>query len=119
MTKHIVDLQVPQMVLVVKNLSANAGDVGSLSGSGNPLEEGMAIHSSIFAWGISWTEEPGGLQSTGSQRVRLDQSDLARMHWHTWLIDNVVLASGVQQSDSVIHRDISILRQILFHCRLL
>ena len=65
MTKHIVDLQVPQMVLAVKNLSANAGDVGSISGSGNPLEEGMAIHSSIFAWGISWTEEPGGLQSIG------------------------------------------------------
>ena len=49
MTKHIVDLQVPQMVLVVKKLSANAGDVGSLSGSGNPLEEGMTTHSSILA----------------------------------------------------------------------
>ena len=34
------------------------------------LEEGMAIHSSIFAWRIPWTEEPGGLQSIGSQRVR-------------------------------------------------
>ena len=35
-----------------------------------PLEEGMAIHSSILAWRLPWTEEPGGLQSTGSQRVR-------------------------------------------------
>ena len=33
------------------------------------MEEGMATHSSIFAWRISWTEEPGGLQSTGFQRV--------------------------------------------------
>jgi len=36
----------------------------------NPLEEEMATHSSIPAWKISWTEEPGGLQSMGSQRVR-------------------------------------------------
>ena len=34
------------------------------------LEKGMATHSSILAWRISWTEEPGGLQSMGSQRVR-------------------------------------------------
>ena len=36
----------------------------------DPLEKEMATHSSIFAWRIPWTEEPGGLQSTGSQRVR-------------------------------------------------
>ena len=36
----------------------------------DPLEEGMATHSSILAWRIPWTEDPGGLQSTGSQRVR-------------------------------------------------
>ena len=35
----------------------------------NPLEEGMATHSSILAWEIPWTEEPGRLQSSGSQRV--------------------------------------------------
>ena len=35
----------------------------------DPLEEGMAAHSSILAWRIPWTEEPGGLQSRGSQRV--------------------------------------------------
>ena len=34
----------------------------------DPLEEGMATHSSILAWRIPWTEEPGGLQSMGSQR---------------------------------------------------
>ena len=36
------------------------------------LEKGMAAHSSILAWRIPWTEEPGGLQSVGSQRVRHD-----------------------------------------------
>ena len=38
----------------------------------DPLEEEMATHSSILAWEIPWTEEPGGLQSTGSQRVGHD-----------------------------------------------
>ena len=38
----------------------------------DPLEEGMATHSDILAWRIPWTEEPGGLQSMGSQRVRQD-----------------------------------------------
>ena len=39
---------------------------------GDPLKEGMVTHSSIFAWRIAWTEEPGGLQSMGSQGVRHD-----------------------------------------------
>ena len=42
----------------------------SLLGWEDPLEKGMATHSSILAWRIPWTEEPGGLQSMGSQRVR-------------------------------------------------
>ena len=41
-------------------------------GQEDPLEEGMATHSSILAWRIPWIEEPGGLQSIGSQRVRHD-----------------------------------------------
>jgi len=55
---------------VIKNLPASAGDkrVRSLSGE-DPLEKEMATHSSILAWEIPWTEEPGGLQSIGSQRV--------------------------------------------------
>ena len=56
------------MALVVKNLSANAGDVRDTDWE-DPLEEGMATHSSILVWRISWTEEPGGLWFTGSQRV--------------------------------------------------
>ena len=50
----------------VTNLLANAGDAGLIPGGEEPLEEEMATHSSILAWEISWTEEPGGLQSMGS-----------------------------------------------------
>ena len=46
---------------VVKNLPANEKDTGSIPGSEDPLEEEMATHSSILAWRIPWTEEPGGL----------------------------------------------------------
>ena len=45
--------------------------VQSLGGE-DPLEEGMATHSRVLAWRIPWTEEPGGLQSIGSQRVGHD-----------------------------------------------
>jgi len=41
-------------------------------GQGDPLEEEMATHSNLLAWRIPWAEEPGGLQSMGSQRIRLD-----------------------------------------------
>ena len=57
---------------MVKNLPAmQETRVQSLGGK-DPLEKEMAIHSSIVAWKIPWTEEPGGLQSMGSQRVRHD-----------------------------------------------
>ena len=46
----------------------------------NPLEKEMATHSSILAWRIPWTEEPGGLQSIGLQKVGHYWSDLACMH---------------------------------------
>ena len=50
----------------------------------DPLEEGMATHSSMLAWRIPWTDEPGGLQSMGSQRVRHDQVTHASLyHWAT------------------------------------
>ena len=52
-------------------------DVDSIPGSEDPLEEGMATHSSILAWRIPWTEEPGGLQSMGLQRTEHNCSDLA------------------------------------------
>ena len=73
----------PRWHLVVKNLPSNAGDtetrVWSL-GQEYPLEEEIATHSSILAWRIPWTEEPGGLQSLGLKRVR---HDWAHAHTHT------------------------------------
>ena len=61
--------------LLVENPPANVGDSrdsGSIPGSEDPLEEGMATPSHVLACRIPWTEEPGGLQSTGSQRVGHD-----------------------------------------------
>jgi len=53
-----------------KETACNVGDLGLIPGSGKyPLEKGMAAHSSILAWRIPWTEEPGGLQSMRSQEL--------------------------------------------------
>ena len=60
---------------MVKNKPANSGDsrdVGLIPGLEDPLEEEMATHSSILAWRIPGTEEPGGLQSMGSRTVGHD-----------------------------------------------
>ena len=60
---------------VVKNQPNNVGDVGdagSVPGLGSPMKEEMATHSSILAWKIPWTEEPGGLQSMELQRIKQD-----------------------------------------------
>ena len=63
---------------MVKNLPAVQETWVKSLGWEDPLQKGMAIHSSILAWRIPWMEEPGGLQSIGSQRVRHDYSDLAQ-----------------------------------------
>ena len=71
----------------------NAGDPGSIPGLGRSPREGMATHSSILAWKIPYTEEPGGLQSKGLQRVRHDwaqdtatQHSLPPLHWTSNII---------------------------------
>ena len=58
------------MTQTVKNLSAMRETWVQPLGQEDPLEKEMATHSNILAWRIPWTEEPGGLQSMGSQRVR-------------------------------------------------
>ena len=55
-----------------KKSACNAGDLGSVPGSEEPLEKGMATYSKIFPWRISWAEECDGLQSMGLQRVEHD-----------------------------------------------
>ena len=65
----------------IKNLPAvRETCVGSL-GWEDPLEEGMATHFSILVWRIPWTEEPGGLQSMGLQRVRQDWATFTFTLW--------------------------------------
>ena len=78
------------MVLRVKNLPINKVEVRdavqSLSRE-DPLEEEMAIRSSILAWRILWTEEPSGLQSMGLQRVGYDwvtEHEYEYMFKHRW-----------------------------------
>ena len=55
-----------------KESAFNEGDLGLIPGLGRSLEKGLATPSSILAWRTPWTEEPGRLQSTGSQRVGND-----------------------------------------------
>ena len=57
---------------MIKNPPANAGDAGSVLNQEDPLEEETATHSSVLAWRIPWTKEPGRPQSMESQRVRQD-----------------------------------------------
>ena len=70
--------------------------IRSLGGE-DPLEEGMATHSSILAWRIPWTEEPGGLQPVGSQRVGLKWLSTHIREGHLYLS---LWVCGVLHSDS-------------------
>ena len=60
-------------------------------GQEDPLEKGMATHSSILAWGIPWTEEPSGLQSVGSQRIR-----------HDWATDTLTFISTMDKGFALV-----------------
>ena len=66
--ENILSLGLPRQ-LNHKESACEAGDTSLILGSEDPLDKKMAIHSSILASKIPWTEEPGGLQSMGSQRV--------------------------------------------------
>ena len=65
--EHISNCSPHLMAQMVKNLPAMWETRVQSLGLKDPLEKGMATHSSILAWRIPWTEEPGRLQSTGSQ----------------------------------------------------
>ena len=71
------------MTVMANNPPANAGDLKmrvQFLGGEDPLEEGMATHSSILAWRIPWMDEPGGLQSMGSQRAGHNRETRQRHH---------------------------------------
>ena len=57
-----------------KEFTCNVRDLGLIPGLGRSLEEGVATHSSMAAWRVPWVEEPGGLESTGSQRAGHDSA---------------------------------------------
>ena len=69
---HCPGAHLQSVAQAVKNLPAMQETRVQSLGREDPLEKGTATHSSILAWEIPWTEEPGGLQSVGSQRVRQD-----------------------------------------------
>ena len=80
---------------MAKNLPAmRKTQVWSLGGK-DPLEKGMATHSSSLAWRIPWTEEPGGLQSVGPQRVGIQLKQLST-HTHSGLSQNWALGMHQQ-----------------------
>ena len=66
------------VIQVVKNLSAMQETQVQSLGREDPLEKGMATRSIVLAWRIPWTEDPGGLQSIGLQRV-----------WHNWATNSL------------------------------
>ena len=82
---------------VVKNLPAKQEMWVQPLGWKDPLEEEMTTHSSILAWKIPWTEEPGGLQSMGSQRVGHEHACMRREDQNflpsCWSLASVLLTS--------------------------
>ena len=77
-----------------KKSALDAGGLGSIPGSGRSLEKGMAIHSSILAWRIPWTEKPGGLQSMKSQRVG-----------HNWMTNTYTWPHRTEPGPVASHRE--------------
>ena len=90
---------------MVKNLLANAEDLrdlGSILGQKDPLEEGIATHSSILVWRIPWTEEPGRLQSMGLHRVGHDWRDFE--HRLAYIFSSVQISYSVMSDSLRPHR---------------
>ena len=100
-------LRVSQVVLVVRNLPANAGDIretGSILGWEDPLEEEVATHSSMLAWRIWQIEKPGGVQSTGSYSSLngcspgLQKSQQPQIHHLCLILDQGACTGGRQDT---------------------
>jgi len=74
-------------------------------GQEDPLEKGMATHSSILVWRIPWTEEPDGLQSMGLKRVRHDGATNEHFHFQFWVLHKTfaTIPSKRQSFDHLIH----------------
>ena len=88
------------VVLMVKNPSVNAGDIGSIMAREHLLEEALASHSSILAWKSPWIEKPDELQSIGLHKVGHNWSDLACTNalWHKGMMKYLILVSKMSSS---------------------
>ena len=84
-----------------KESTFNAGDPGSIPGREDPLEKGMAAHSSILAWRIPWTEEPGGLQSMWNEKSMQDE-DRIQVNCRTQSCNSFFLVTSVNFSSTFI-----------------
>ena len=83
------DLWASLVAQMIKNLHAMQETWDQSLDWKDPLEKGMTTHSSVLAWRISWTEEPRGLQSVGSQRVRHSWVTNTLRFWATaWFVQN-------------------------------
>ena len=94
-----------------KESACNVEVLGSIPGLGRSLEKGMTTYSSILAWKIPWTEEPGGLQSMGLQRVGHDWA--TNTHTYTVLSHYFTQFSRTKWSHMFLSKTFSILPSIL------
>ena len=99
--RSLVQLWVPLSLVAQKaeNLPAMQESQAQPLGWEDPLEEKMASHSSIVAWRIPWTEEPGGLEYMRSQSVRHDWATNTHTHTHTHICETWI-SQGLQLSKS-------------------
>ena len=82
-----------------KESACNTGDLGSIPGLGRSPGEGMVTHSCILAWRIPWAEEPGWLQSVGSQRVGHDWANNTNTLYNknkVFIVDGCTLIWSIQ-----------------------
>ena len=94
-----------------KESACYVGDLGLIPGLGRSLEKGMAAHSSTLAWRTPWTEEPGGVQSMGSQRIIHSLvTNTCNFYLFIWLRQVWVVAWGIfVESFGISHCDTQIL----------
>ena len=86
-----------------KGSACSAGDPGSIPGLGRPLEKEMATHSSVLAWKIPWTEDPGRLQSMGSQRVGHDWASLLSFFPRGFLLCRICAGHCLETLESILY----------------